>query len=363
MLKSEFWKRGLQAVLAAALALVGQASGGEAYYTGFETPPFAIGDDKIIGTDGWLGNYVGAKLHGTMSEDQHKVAGIGNAAFIGGFATTAINTATTGTSPVFPYVRKSVNLDPLALGQEVATFGVAFGIKDSTSASLIGLNRYKRDNFEFLVYSQAGALLAGVQFDNTTLDTVSGLPLGKIYRLAWNSSAVPPAFEYYNTGFVFLPQTLESLQFRINYRTNRWTAMLGGVPLFQDLTFYTGSLTKDLGSVMVKMGVGLFSYNSFTKTTIIQPGDNYMLFDDFAVRTDPVTTTPNVSKTNGGAATINWNEEASYSYRLQYSSDCKTWLDFAGTIHTATVTGDTRFTDPTLPVPTRRFYRVKRTYP
>jgi hypothetical protein len=256
-----------------------------------------------------------------------------------------------------------VNLDPLALGQEVATFGVTFGIKDSTSASLIGFNRYKRDNFEFLVYSQAQALLGGLQFDNTTLDSISGLPLGKIYRLAWNSSAVPPAFEYYNTGFVFLPQALESLQFRINFRTNRWTATLGGVPLFQDLTFYTGSQTKNLGFVMVKLGVGLYSYNSFTKTTTVQPGDNYLLFDDFAVRTDPVTTTLNVSKTGSGAATINWNEEASYSYRLQYSIDCKAWLDFAGSIHTATVTGDTRFTDPTSPVPTRRFYRVKRTYP
>jgi hypothetical protein len=359
MLKSEFSKRGLQAVLAAALALVGQAPGGEAYYTGFEN--FAVGEDTLVNTDGWVGTYVGAKLHGTMSEDQHKVKDIGNAAFIGGFATIATNTATTGTTPVFPYVRRPVNLDPLALGQEVATFGVTFGIKDSTSASLIGFNRYKRDNFEFLVYSKAGALLGGLQFDNTTLDSLSGLPRGLIYRLAWNNSAA--AFEYNNTGFIFLPQAMESLQFRINYRTNRWTATLGGVPLFQDLTFYTGSQAKDLGYVMVKMGVGLSSYYAPTKTTTIQPGDNYLLFDDFAVRTDPVTTTLNVSKTDGGAPTINWNEEASYSYRLQYSGDGKAWLDFAGSIHTATVTGDARFTDPTSPVPTRRFYRVKRTYP
>ena len=346
MLKSEFWKPGLQAVLAAALELVGQAFGGEAYYTGFETPPFAIGDDKIIGTDGWVGSsHVGLKLSGIMDETSHQLIGLGNAAYLGGYSTSIASTNKT------VFLRRPVNLDPVALNQEVATFSVSCGIKDSSSASL-----FRRDNFEFLIYNQASQLLGGVQFDNTTLDTSSGLPQGVIWRLAWSGTA----FQYYNTGFKFLPQTMETLQFRINYRTNRWTVTLGGVPLFQDLAFYTGtSYAKNLGSVIAQMRVT----NNAPFSTNIYPGDNYLLFDDFAVRTDPVTTTPNVSKTNGGAATINWNEEASYSYRLQYSSDCKTWLDFAGSIHTATVTGDTRFTDPTSPVPTRRFYRVKRTYP
>lgn len=359
MLETEIGKRCCEAIIAGSLVLAATASGGEAYYTSFEN--FAVGEDTIIGTDSWQGTFAGAKLHGTMNELQHGVPSFGNAAFIGGLVTTASYTSASGTSAVFPYIRRAVNLDPLALNQEVATFGVVFGIKDSTSASLItGTSRYKRDNFEYLVYSQAGALLGGVQFDNTTLDPSSGLPQGLIYRLAWSGTA----FQYIKTDYKFIPETLEALQFRINFRTNRWTATLGGVPLFQDIAFYTGSQTKNLGFVMVKLGVPLYSYDPFSRKTIVTPGDNYMLFDDYAVRTDPVTTTLSISKTNSGAAVLTWNEEAGYSYQVQYSADCLTWkTDLAGSSHAASVTGNATFTDPTPAPPSRRFYRVRRSYP
>jgi hypothetical protein len=340
------------------LASIVPAAGGDAYYTSFEN--FNVGEDTIAGTDGWTGTFSGSKLHGIMSEDQHKVVGLGNTAFLGGYVTTAFYTASSGTSATFPYVRRTVNLDPLALGQEVATFGVIFGIKDSTSASLIATNRYKRDNFEFLVYNQVGALLGGVQFDNTTLDTITGLPQCLIYRLTWNGAA----YQYIKTDYKFIPETLETLQIRINFRTNRWTASLGGIPLFQDLTFYTGSQAKNFGSVMVKMGVPLYTYNPLTKTTTVNPGDNYLLFDDYAVRTDPVNTTLSVSRSNTGAAVLTWNEEAGYSYQVQYSADCVLWkTDLAGSTFTATITGDRTFTDPTLVLPTQRYYRIKRAYP
>lgn len=369
MLNAELLKVGLPSVLAIACALVLPASGGEAYYTSFEN--FTVGVDTIIGSDGWQGSYAGAQLHGIMSEEQHNVPFMGKAAFLGGLVTTASTTGSgTSTAPVFPYIRKVVDLDPLALNQEVATFGVTFGIKDSTAASLIPLtNRYKRDNFEFLIYNKVGGLLAGVQFDNTTLDTNTGTPLCWIWRVAWNGVA----YQSYKTDYLFLPEEPEILQFRVNFRTNRWTATLGGVPLFQDVPFYTGTLAKNLGSVMVKMGVSLYSYNRDTRTTTIEPGDNYLLFDDYMVRTDPVTTTLRVSKTNGAAPVLSWNEEAGYSYQLQYSADCVTWKnDLVNdssympphtASHTASLTGNYTFTDTTFTLPTRRFYRVKSVSP
>ncbi len=350
MLKSVFWKRCLQAALAAAVVSSAPVFAGEAYFTSFTN--FAIGDDKIAGTEGWVGSsgHANLKLSGVMSEDQHGVLGIGNAAYLGGNYLSITNG--TGSISKSVYLRRPVNLDPVALNEEVATFSVVFGIKDSTIASL-----YRRDDFEFLIYNSSSQLLGGVQFDNSTLDTSYTTPTPQ--RLIWRLQSSGTSYQYINTGFTFLPETLENLQIRINFRTNRWTATLGGVPLFQDLTFYAGTYAKNLGFVMVQMKVT----NPTFATISLLPGDNYLLFDDYLLRTDPVTTTMNVSKTASGAATINWNEEASYSYRLQYSGDCKTWLDFASSIHTATVTGDNRFIDPTLPVPSRRFYRVKRTYP
>ncbi len=326
-----------------ALALTAPAArAGEAYFTGFEN--FTTGDDTIIGTDSWTGSHAGLKLHGVMSEAQHGVPGIGNAAYIGGYATTTANTTNKTV-----YVRRVVNLDPVALNQEVATFSVTFGIKDSVATT-------KRDNFEFVIYNQAGAVLGGIQFDNTTLDSSTQEPRRLIYRLSWNGTA----FQYVLTSFTFLPETLETLRLRINYRTNRWTASLSDVPIFQDIPFYTGSVTKNLGSVMVKMAVG----NAAANTNYILPGDNYMLFDNYSVRTDPVTTTLAITKNLTGAAKLSWNEEAGYSYQVQYSTDAKTWKsDLANSSHTASLTQTASFTDPTTPVPAKRLYRIQTTAP
>jgi hypothetical protein len=215
------------------------ALGGEAYFTGFEN--FTAGNDTIIGTDSWTGSYAGKLLHGVMSEAEHGVVGIGNAAFVGGYATTIAKTAS-GSSV---YVAKAVNLDPVALNEEVVTFSVVFGIKDSTGS--------KRDNFEFLIYNQSNVLLAGVQFDNSTLDTSTGKPRRLIYRLSWNASA--NSLKYELTSFNFLPAALETLKFKINYRTNVWTASMSDVPIFEDIPFYTGTATKNLGMVMARMVV------------------------------------------------------------------------------------------------------------
>lgn len=317
-------------------------SAGESYFTGFEA--FTVGDDTIIGRESWTGSPPGLKLNGVMSEAQHGVLGIGNAGFVGGYATTAA-----AVTSRLVYVRRPVNLDPLALNQEVATFSVVFGIKDSSTTT-------KRDNFEFLIYNQANALLGGIQFDNTTLDSTTLKPRRLIYRLSWNGTA----FQYVLTSFNFLPETLETLQFRINYRTNRWTASLSDVPVFQDLPFYTGTAARNLGSVMVKMAVA----NTDPLTGYIRPGDNYMLFDDYRVRTDAVSTDAAVTKAKGGAAKLTWNEEAGYSYQVEYSNDLKTWkTDLANSSHTASLTQNATFTDPTTPVPAGRYYRIKSVSP
>lgn len=323
--------------------------GGEVYFTGFEN--FTVGDDKIAGTDSWVGTYNNLKLHGVTSEALHGVVGIGNAAFIGGFATTVTKT-TSGGSLVPVYVRKPINLDPLSLNQEIATFSVVFGIKDS---SVIPLTVTRRDDFEFLIYNQSNQLLAGLQFDNTTLDGF-GKPRRLIYRLEWNSTT--STYQYVLTSETFLSEILETLQFRINYRTNRWTVSLSDVPVFQDLPFYSGIHPKNLGSIMVKMLVGT------SNVTSLLPGDNYLIFDDFAVRTDDLTTVLTVSKTATGAAALAWNEEAGTTYQLQYSNDCSIWkFDLAASNRTASLTQSVSYTDPTVPIPTGRFYRIKRNYP
>ncbi len=315
---------------------------GEAYYTGFEN--FVAGDDKIVGTESWTGTYNGSRLHGVLSEAQHGVIGIGNAAIIGGFG-NALTRTSSGNSV---YVRRQLGLDPVALNQEVVTFSIVFGIKDSTTML--------RDNFEFLIYNQSNALLGGIQMDNTTLDLATGKPRRLIYRLGWNSAT--NTFQYFLTSFNFLPETMETLTFRINFKTNLWTVSLSDLAIFQDLAFYTGTATKNLGSAMVKMAV------KTTTSTTISPGDNYMLFDDYRVSTDALDTGLALTKTSTGAANLVWNQEAAYRYQLEYSDDFSLWkTDLPGSYRAATLTQSTTFNDPTIIIPQKRFYRIKRTYP
>lgn len=332
----------LSAPSAVWLLTVSAVHAGETYFTGFESPPFGVGDDKIAGTDGWTGSHAGLKLHGILAESSHGVLQLGNAAVLGGNQQIAAST----TKSV--YVRRAVNLDPLALNQEVVTFRVACGVKDSSTVQ-------RRDNFEFCVYNANSTpqLLGGIQFDNTTLDTYTLKPQRLLYRLAWNGTS----FQYLNTGSTFLPDTLETLEYRINFRTNRWSASLGGVPLFQDLTFYTGSSAKTLGSVVVQMKVT----NINPLNNYLMPGDNYLLFDGYSVRTDAVTTAVEVSRNRSGQPVITWNEEAGYSYVLQRSDNLTTWTNAIS--RAASATADFSHTDATAPVPARRYYRVKRSYP
>ena len=332
------------------LLLPSISKAGEIYFSSFNVPPFtATGDDRIAGYDGWTGSslHTNLKLHGIMSETAHGVIGIGNAGYLGGNYNNI--TVANNTANKLVWLRRRVDIDPLALNQEIATFGLSFGIKDSSSTY-----SYRRDNFDVLIYNQAGSVLAGLRFDNTSLDS-SNNPRRLIYRLGYSGTGMV----YTNTGYTFLAETMESLQYRINFRTNKWTATLGGVPLFEDIAFYTGAATKNLGYVLLQMSV---TNPTVTGTTLL-PGDNYMLFDDYMVRTDPVSTGVEVGRTASGAPKVIWNEEAGYSYRLQWSANCTGWQDVAATIHTATSTADYSYTDPVSPVPAKRFYRVKRTYP
>jgi hypothetical protein len=289
--------------------------------------------------------FAGKALSGVLSETQHGVKGLGSAAYIG-----ANPTRINGVSSKSVYVRRAVNLDPVALGQEVAGFSVVFGILDSTAAAL-----FRRDNFEFQIWNSSSQLLGGIQFDNSRLDSLTGLPLRSIYLLYWSGSA----FVYANTGYTFLAEEPEILDFRINFRTNRWTVFLGGAPLFEDIAFYTGPNVRNFGSVVAQMQVT----NTFPFSSDIYPGDNYMLFDDFRLRTDPVTVTLESSWTATGSFRLDWNEEYGHRYRLQYSPDAASWFDFAETIRTAARTGDRSFTDTTSPRPARRFFRVRRDDP
>lgn len=335
----------------ALLTFAASALGGELYYTGFEN--FSTGYDTIVGTDSWLGStaFSGLKMSGVDAETTHGIVGIGNAAFIGGNSSPTPVAAGRSIN-----VRRNVNVDPVALNEEILTFRSLVGIKDSSPSGFTT----RRDNFEFAIYNQSLQLLASIQFDNSTIDSTTQSPRRIIYRTQWNTTT--SRFDLVNTNAVFLHDTLQQLELRINFRTNRWSMSLDGISIFADSTFHSGSRTRNLGPIAAQLQI----VGSSTTGTP-QPGDNYMLFDDWLVRSDslPIPKPALSRNPSSGAVTLTFAQEAGYSYQISWSASLSSWIsNLQGSPFTASVTNDlATFTDSSAASATRRFYRITRTFP
>lgn len=331
------------------------------YTTGFEN--FPAGPDAIAGapasgtspavpaTDGWVGTHAGQDRSGILAEADHAIPGIGNAGYIGG------NTDPITGSTIF--VRKLLNYTPWsppAVQNEVVTVRLLVGIKDSSGLVIT------RDNFEVVLFNNntlsggSGSFpLAGIQFDNSQINTSTQKPWQRVYRYGYDTST--QSLRYVNTGATFVYDTLQQLEMRINYRTNLWSASLDGVPLFSDLVFYAGPHSRNLGSVLVRCQV----------TSTLLPGSNYMLFDDLAVSADPVpeVSAPDVTLLPGTGARLRWLQEAGYRYAMQWSDGTSGWQTVSGgTAAVASETGYTgTLTDAAALGQPRRFYQMIRTDP
>lgn len=326
------------------------ARAAERYYTDFES--FTPGYDTVAGTDGWQGstNHTGLRLSGIDAESTHGVIGLGNAAFLGG--NSAIVPLSAGRTV---NIRRNIGIDPTALGEEIVTFRCLIGIKDSTGTT-IGT---KRDNFEFAVYNTSSQLLGSIQFDNSTLDPASATPKRNIYRTQWNTGT--QRFDLVNTNAVFLHDAIQQFEIRINFRSNRWSVSLDGIDIFEDLTFHGGSRTRNLGPIAAQMQIVGTSL-----TGSPQPGDNYLLFDDWMVSTDtPASPQPTITRNaSTGAVTLTFAQEAGYQYLVRWSATLAGWQSsLPGSPFTAAATGTGTFTDATASGRPTRFYRITRTAP
>jgi hypothetical protein len=327
---------------------------GEIYYTGFEN--FPVGNDTIAGTDGWTGSssHAGLQLSGIDSEADHLVPGIGNAAFIGGNNIVLAPTVSRTVN-----VRRAFALDPVNLGEEVARFHALFGIKDSTFTGF----QTRRDNFDFAFYNGSGQLLAFIQFDNSSIDPITSAPAQKVWRSSFNGTSLVKT----ETGIHFFYDVLMQLSVRINFRTNRWSATMAEIDLFNDQPFYTGPNARNLGTIAVQMQIVATGVNLETMQAGPAPGDNYMLFDEIALRIDPPPPPQfqSFAFSPAGETRFRWQSEALYNYQVQYTDDLISWKDdLPGSAWTATYTGTSPvFTDAGAVSSRRRLYRVLQSAP
>jgi hypothetical protein len=309
-------------ILAPLAATALHCAGQVVYRTDFEN--FQVGPGNLVGTEGWSGNSFGGGWQG-IDADAVPGGGLGKTAFIG-------YSPPTGTTSNVALVYRSVNLDPATNSQPIIEFESLLGIKDSTSDL--------RDDFVIAFYNiSPGTRLAQIRFQNASTST-----------WIWRGDGVA----LQNTFMNFLHGELHLLYVRLDLVTNRWSAFLDGIPLFNGAQFTATGATRTLGSVGVEWRRGP------RPAGVTTWGDNWMLIADWSVRMAPFELF-STTRDAGGAYTLKWIGDPGRSYQVQHTDNPSAW---ESTLPGSAFPGQTQqsilsFTDPS-PPPGRRFYRVRR---
>lgn len=314
----------LPAGISALLAL-GQAAAvaGVLYRTDFET--FASGNDKWVGTDGWIGNCTGLGVHG-IDQDVIPGGGMGKTAFIG-FSQPSATLA---------FVAKPIHYSPQPGDLPMVRVETLVGIQDSVAKAA-------RDSFFVSIYNSAGGYLAGIRFDNRTAT----------YGI-WRADG---ANADHDTGMIFYRGELHLLSLEIHLPTNRWSAELDGIPLFANAPFTATTRPVAFGFLAYEWQLGAATAAGY--------GDNWMMVADTVVRSVPLAIEPfrlTAFTRSAAGATLAWPGQKGFDYQIEYSRDLVTWYrDLPGAVF-AGLTADQPLTfhDPAAAGAAGRFYRVGR---
>lgn len=309
----------------AALSLLGMAAPLLAvetilYETDFSD--FATGDDRLVGTDGWLGTNEGQAVHGTIAgtfED-------GNIAGTLGFDIPLFE----GTDNVVS-IWRPINVDPVANDTL---------IRFSSDMAIIDSDNDLYDSFYFSVFNQDADLLAAVVFDNT-IDS-EGI---------WRYDGTEGGFT--DTGAPFTIDQVYDFSFTIDYANNLWSATLDDLSLFEDAPFTESTATKDLGDVSAEWEV----------TDPDNAGTNWLYFDNWKVseidRETTETITPTIVRGPNKKARLNWTAAAGETFQVEYSDDLQTWKqDLADSAITVEGENGARYVDESATTVNVRYYRV-----
>jgi hypothetical protein len=229
------------------LGCVGAAQGAVVYATGFEV---AEGYDSVYtldGQQGWVadgtgGNGVYANLFGLPE--------FGQQAYVGLFP--PLNARETSL-----FVWQPINLAPIPPETPVVRFSVRLMFFDSVEVA-------EYDWFRWSVFNTNGTRLLTVDFD--TWDYTIN------YRLQ-NSNDFTP------TGRTFDFETLYQLQVLMDFSRNLWSASLSDTLLITNQPITTDQSPLHLGDIPA---VWVYANPD-------QPGDNYMVFDDYRITREPAS--------------------------------------------------------------------------
>lgn len=190
-------------------------------------------------------------------------------------------------------VWKPVNFAPS--NAALVRFSVEMSVIDSTTTD--------RDEFYWTVYNTAGQRLFGVRFDNYDLSIHHELDNGTNYP----------------TGWFFENSTSYTLGITMSFASNRWNAFLNGTHIVTNQPITTQGAARTLGDVDAEWYLGVPN----------QPGNNYLLFDNYKITADPLPAViPTVQApvaAGGGSQLVRVNGKDNAQYAIEASTNLVSW--------------------------------------
>ncbi|CAN5367429.1 hypothetical protein BH23VER1_BH23VER1_03660 [soil metagenome] len=284
------------------------------YGTDFEN--FTVGDDQLVGFDGWEGDNIGERVHGI---DQSIVTGLGKTAFLG-FSPP---------SDHFVRVFRPVDYDPVAEGTPVVEFFALVGIQESTAGG--------DDYFYLTVLNSERQALAAIRFQ-------AG-PSG-IQTWRFDGEVMHPEIG----GFI--PGEVAPVLAQIDFAENRWSVQWDGVPLIDNAPFTALSTTRDLGAMAAEWQLA----------DPANPGNNWLLFDQWSIEAvlPAALVLTHAGPNPDGTYSISWSGPPGATFVVEYSPDLLSWHDdLPGAVIDSSNGGPLTFTDATTTNEAgQRFYRI-----
>ncbi|HEU5071850.1 MAG TPA: hypothetical protein VFV96_15715 [Verrucomicrobiae bacterium] len=283
------------------------------YATQFEPGEGFSTDFYLAGQGGWMSS--GSGGNGVVS---NYIENLGQQAYVGYFPPDPGDAALFVWHPVNYYPSNAPKV----------RFSVEMAVIDSTT------NQPNRDQFRWAVYNVAGDPLFSLLFDNADLSIWRGLDNGN----------------FYDTGWGFTNSESYTLEVAMDFAVNRWNAWLNGVQIVTNSQMTTQSAALNFGDADAV----------WVPADSSQPGDNYLLFDNYAITVDaPVQIDASLQPplaVGGGQYVLRVKGKENARYAVEASTNLLNWLPLKTNVVTG---GYFDYLDAGAAGLKQRFYRAR----
>lgn len=283
------------------------------FSTQFEATEGYSTTTNLVGQNGWLG--FGSGGNGLVTD---YLEGHGQQAFIGFFPPDQGDDQLS--------VWRPINFSP-STNMPIVKFSVLMSIVDSSTTNY--------DDFYWSVYNEQGDRLFTLDFDNYNL---------RIYY------ALDGTNDFVWTGKTFTNDATNTLVITMNFTQNSWGATLAGVLLVTNKAITTTGASLNLGDVDAVWAV-------FDPAN---PGDNYMLFDNYQM-TAEVVLPPSprlqiLGRTGDGQFLLRVLGQSGARFAIDATTNLMQWTALKTNVVTD---GFFDYVDSSAPAFARRFYRAR----